>query len=108
MASGGARKGAGRPRNLVGEIKRDMRSAAQPYVEAAVAEIANIMLDHKVAVKTRLAAAIAIRDMYYGRPVQSKITTDAQAPVGTITMEVVYPDGSREILDEDGKPATSH
>ena len=70
MAKGGARPGAGRKKDKVGEAKRELAAMGKQHAEAALHTLVEIATGDGAA-SARVSAATAILDRAYGKPTQA-------------------------------------
>jgi len=68
--NGGVRKGAGRPRGAVSQIKLDLKQKAQQYADIALATLAEIAKDKKAPQAARVSASNSLLDRGYGKAIQ--------------------------------------
>jgi len=80
MASGGKRKGAGRPKGAIGKVGAEVRELAQQYTRDALRVLAEIMLDPDAQNAARVSAANSLLDRAHGKPTQT-VTGDRTRPV---------------------------
>lgn len=69
--TGGARKGAGRPKGAVNKVTQDVREMAQKYGPSALATLAEIMTSEEAPESARVAASRELLDRAYGKSAQS-------------------------------------
>src|SRR5690554_581433 len=69
--TGGARKGAGRPKGSTNKVTQDVREMAQKYGPAALATLAEIMSSEESPEAARVAASRELLDRAYGKSAQS-------------------------------------
>lgn len=92
MARGGARKGAGRPKGKVSQAKRTIAEMAKEHGEKALSVLVEVATDLETPPQARVAAANALLDRGYGKPMQ---TVDNTSSDGTMTPQVI----TRTIID---------
>ena len=91
MALGGKRPGAGRPKGSQNKATRDLRGMAQEYTTEALSVLHEVMTTGDSAA-ARVAAANALLDRGYGKPVQAlDVEASVSAEVKGVTWTVHDP-----------------
>lgn len=84
MAHGGKREGAGRPKGIVSEAKRQISEMAKEYGETALQVLVDIAVNDQEPSSSRVSAAMALLDRGYGKPSQSVDVSNTDGTLATI------------------------
>ena len=71
MGRGGKREGAGRPKGVVSEAKKQLSEMAKVHGKTALNVLVEVATNDAEPATSRVSAAVALLDRGYGRPQQS-------------------------------------